>query len=247
MSKAGAANLTAPAFFSKAPGNSFFTMIKAALFDLDGLLIDTEPLWEEAEIQVFKKVGIELTSELCHKIKGFRVDESINYILRQFPIELNINVSDIENAILQRVSNLIEQKGKGMPGFVYILHFFKSRNIKTAVASSSKLVIIDAALNKLGINHHFESICSAEFEPYGKPHPGVFLTAAAKLGAQPEECIVFEDSLNGIIAAKAARMKAVLIPDKTLSGDKRVAIADLELKSLLNFKEDHLKLFEKQS
>lgn len=216
--------------------------MKAALFDLDGLLIDSEPLWEEAETLVFKHHGMLVTSELCQMVKGFRVDESVRFIIRHFNQQDLADPGKIEQEIVQMVLKLIELKGKGMPGFVYIIHFFKSRGLKIAVASSSKMAIIRAALTKLEIIQHFDAICSAENEPYGKPHPGIFLTAARALGAEPDECIVFEDSVNGIIAAKAARMKAVLVPDKSLTGDRRIAIADLELKSLLGFKEDHIRL-----
>lgn len=216
--------------------------MKAALFDLDGLLIDSEPLWEEAETLVFRQHGMHVTTGLCQLVKGFRVDESVRFIIKQFNRQSNSDPEKIEQEIVQTVMKLIEIKGKGMPGFVYIIHFFKSRGLKIAVASSSKMAVIMAALTKLEIVQHFDTICSAENEPYGKPHPGIFLTAARKLGAEPDECIVFEDSVNGIIAAKAARMKAVLVPDKSLAGDRRIAIADLELKSLLGFKEDHMRL-----
>ena len=215
--------------------------MKAALFDLDGLLIDSEPLWEEAEISVFHRYGMTLTPAICQKMKGFRVDESIRYVLKLFGVDKPVDPLQIEREILAQVKQLINIKGRGMPGFVYIIHFFKSRGLKIALASSSKLEIINEALNKLGVIQHFDAICSAENEPYGKPHPGIFLSAARALDVEPDECIVFEDSLNGIIAAKAARMKAVLVPDKTLTGDLRIAIADLELKSLLGFKEEHIR------
>lgn len=215
--------------------------MKAAIFDMDGLLIDSEPLWEEAETLVFHKYGIQVTAEVCKKVKGFRVDESVRFIIKQSGDNISTSPELIEHEITEMVKKLIDMKGKGMPGFVYIIHFFKSRNMKIALASSSKTEIIQVALSKLGIIQHFDVICSAENEPYGKPHPGIFLSAAEALGVGPEDCIVFEDSLNGIIAAKAARMKAVLVPDKLMSGDKRFAIADLELKSLLSFKEEHIR------
>lgn len=215
--------------------------MKAALFDLDGLLIDSEPIWEEAEISVFNRLGLNVTPAICQKMKGLRVDESIRYVFKLFRVDESADQQQIETEILAKVKHLINSKGKGMPGFVYILHFFKSRGLKIALASSSRMEIINEALNKLGVIQHFDVICSAENEPYGKPHPGIFLSAARALNTEPDECIVFEDSLNGIIAAKAARMKAVLIPDKTLAGDLRVAIADLELNSLLGFKEEHFK------
>ncbi len=217
--------------------------IKAAIFDLDGLLIDSEPLWEEAETNVFTRHGIEVTKEICQKVKGFRVDESIHYIyhLKPFP---NPDFKRIEENIVSEVRRLIETKGKGMPGCVYILHFFRSRGIRMALASSSRMDVIQTALDRLGIKHHFDFVHSAGSEPYGKPHPGIFLTTAATLAVSPSECIVFEDSVNGIIAAKAARMRAVAIPDPTVSQHPVFAIADLQLASLLQFKEQQLNQLE---
>ena len=209
------------------------------IFDLDGLLIDSEPLWEEAETQVFARYGVHITKDICLKVKGFRVDESIRLIHRLFPFP-NPDFTFIEQQILEEVKRLIREKGKGMPGCVYILHFFKSRNFKLALASSSKLEIIYTALEKLNIEQHFDCIHSAENEPFGKPHPGIFLTAASRLQSDPSSCIVFEDSLNGVIAGRAARMTTVAIPDPEVFEHKGFGIAHLRLTSLLQFKELHL-------
>jgi len=217
--------------------------IKAVIFDLDGLLIDSEPIWEEAEISIFTRHGIIVTQAMCQKVKGFRVDESIKYIygLNPFP---NPDFKRIEENIVSEVKRLIETKGKGMPGCVYILHFFRSRGFKMALASSSRMDVIQTALDRLGIKHHFDFVHSAGSEPYGKPHPGIFLTTAAKLAVQPSECIVFEDSLNGIIAAKAARMRVVAIPETSVAQRPAFSIADLQLASLLQFKEQQLNELE---
>lgn len=213
--------------------------IKAVIFDLDGLLIDSEPLWEEAERAVFARNGIAVTHEICQKVKGLRVDESVQVILGLFPGAAADPVK-ITQQIQEKVIRLMAEKGKGMPGYVYILHFFRSRGIKIALASSSQMEVIRAALQKLGISHHFEIIHSAEYEKFGKPHPGIFLSVAEKWKIPSEQCLVFEDSLNGVIAARAARMKVVAIPEPALQSDPRFTIAHLVLPSLLHFKEHHL-------
>lgn len=213
--------------------------IQAVIFDLDGLLIDSEPLWEEAEQAVFARNGIAITREICQRVKGLRVDESVQVILGLFP-GTAVDPKKITQQIQEKVIRLIAEKGKGMPGNVYILHFFRSRGIRIALASSSRMEVIRAALQKLGISHHFEMIHSAEYEKFGKPHPGIFLSVADQWKISPEQCLVFEDSLNGVIAAKAARMKVVAIPEPALQNDPRFTIAHLVLPSLLHFKEHHL-------
>ncbi|MGC8865174.1 MAG: hexitol phosphatase HxpB [Bacteroidales bacterium] len=213
--------------------------IQAVIFDLDGLLIDSEPLWELAEQAVFARYGITVTHEICQQVKGLRVDESVHVILGLFS-RSDLDPVVIARQIQDKVIRLIAEKGKGMPGYVYILHFFRSRGIKIALASSSKMEVIRAALQKLGISHHFEFIHSAEYEKFGKPHPGIFLSVAQKWKIPPEQCLVFEDSLNGVIAARAARMRVVAIPEPSLQNDPRFTIANLVLPSLLHFKEHHL-------
>jgi beta-phosphoglucomutase-like phosphatase (HAD superfamily) len=122
-----------------------------------------------------------------------------------------------------------------MPGVEHILRFFTERNFKIGLASSSPLQLIDMVVNKLKINDFISAKSSAESLPYSKPHPQVFLNCAALLGASPTNCICFEDSFNGMIAAKAARMKCVVVPARNHQQEARWAAADLKLTSLLTF------------
>lgn len=212
---------------------------KAVIFDLDGLLIDSEPIWEESEQSVFKRYDVNVLMEWCYQIKGNRVDEAIKTIIRLANRE-DLNPLIIEEQIIAEVIRLIGLKGKGMPGYMYILHFFKSRGWLVSLASASKMPVIEAALVKLGCATLFDEIHSAEFEVFGKPHPAVFLTTAEKLGVKPQNCLVFEDSINGMIAGKAARMKVVAIPPAELINDVRYSLADATLPTLLAFKEMNL-------
>lgn len=96
-------------------------------------------------------------------------------------------------------------------------------------------------LDRILIERYVKIICSAENERFGKPHPGVYLTAANKLGVRPEDCLVFEDTINGLVAAKAARMKCVAVPNEFNKGDRRFCLADITNPSLKNFCLEHLK------
>jgi len=118
------------------------------------------------------------------------------------------------------------------------LDLLEGKNVKIALASSSAYSIIDTVLNRLGIKEVFEEIYSAAEEEYGKPHPGVYLTTAKKLQIKPQECLVLEDSLNGVIAAKAAQMKCVAIPELFPDYHPKYIIADLVMKSLSEVNND---------
>ena len=216
-------------------------MIEAAIFDMDGLLIDSEPFWVESEKKVFSSIGIELTDVMCFGTFGMRIQEVVPHWYRYKPWDKSKkSFESVQKEILENVIKLIYDKGKLFEGTENVIKLFKDRKIKTALASSSPVQIIDAVLDRFGARKYFEVIRSAEFEEYGKPHPAIWITTAKALGAEPESCAAFEDSLNGLISAKAAKMKAVVIPDKRLYNDTRFDIADIKLRSLKEFNSELL-------
>ena len=212
-------------------------MIKAVIFDLDGLLIDSEPLWQEAEILVFKRVNIILTPDLCLRTKGLRIDEVVDYWYQRYPWT-NLSKQEVEELIVAKLIELIRLKGKPLAGVDKAMAFIQQQPVKIALASSSALVIIQAALQKLNLSEVFVRVNSAQSEALGKPHPGVYLTTAKQLNVLPQNCLALEDSLNGVLAAKAAQMKCIAIPEPLQYNNPKFAIADRILKSLeeLNLK-----------
>ena len=206
-------------------------MIEAVIFDLDGLLIDSEPLWQEAEMLVFAQVNVVLTPELCLKTKGLRIDEVVDYWYQQYPWN-SLAKLEVAELIVERVIELIRFKGKPLPGVEEAIAFVNSKDVKVALASSSELRIIHAALEKLNLTNVFSEIYSAESEILGKPHPGVYLTTISKLDVSPQSCLALEDSLNGVLAAKAAQMKCIAIPEAAQQKNPKFAIADRILQSL---------------
>jgi len=209
-------------------------MIQAIIFDMDGLLIDSEPLWEEAELEVFNQVGVPLTSEMTKQTMGLRVDEVVQHWFDLYPWK-DISHKEIEAKIVEKVIALIKEKGTAKEGVNEMIRFFKDKNMPMAIASSSSMDIIETVVKKLHIKNNLDVIYSAEHEQYGKPHPGVYITAAQKLGIASEKCLAFEDSPNGVLAAKAAKMKCIAVPDEKMKDDKRFGIADIILDSLSEF------------
>ena len=212
----------------------------AIIFDMDGVLIDSEPLWRIAEIENLSAVGVPITHEDSVATTGLRTDEVVEFWYGRYPWP-DPPQKEIEARIITRLIALARERGRIMPGVHEALEAVSAAGYPLAIASSSTSEIIAAVLQTLGIGRFFQVTQSAEHEPYGKPHPGVYVEAARRLGVEPRRCLALEDSPNGVIAAKAARMYCIAVPDPALSGDRRLQAADLVLTSLTEF---HLELLE---
>jgi len=216
------------------------TRFDAFIFDMDGLLVDSEPLWRIAEIEMLSAVGVPITEEDAIQTTGLRTDEVVELWYSRYPWP-DPPKKAIEAQIITRLIALVRERGKLMPGVRETLKAVSDAGYRLAIASSSSSEIIAAVLDTLGISDYFQVAQSAEHEPYGKPHPGVYIEAARRLGVAPWRCLTFEDSPNGVIAAKAARMHCIAVPDPALRNDRRLQAADLILPSLGQF---HLGVLE---
>lgn len=205
--------------------------IKAVIYDMDGLLVDSEPWWRVAERNVFGRLSIEPSEEDFERMMGNRIQEVIANWYARHPWE-DYDALKTQNDIVDEVQRLVTTHAQLMPGVIGSLEYFQSKNLPIALASSSPLRLIDAIVNHYGIRNYFSVIRSAENEKQGKPHPAVFLSTAKDLNVHPEHCLVFEDSYNGLLAAKAANMKCVVVPSPEHHGHERFGIADAQWKSL---------------
>lgn len=206
-------------------------MLQAAIFDMDGLIVDSEPLWREAEIAAFKQVGLHLTEDNCKETMGWRTNEVIAYWYQKHPWQ-GPALQEVESDLIARVAALIVEKGQPLPGVREAVALCRQLGLKCALASSSPMQLIETVLRTFELETAFEVVRSAETEAFGKPHPQVFITTAQQLGVPPDACVVFEDSFYGVVAGIAAKMRVVAVPDAEGQQDPRFCIAHHKLTSL---------------
>ncbi|MFY7944564.1 MAG: hexitol phosphatase HxpB [Crocinitomicaceae bacterium] len=207
---------------------------EAVIFDMDGVLIDSEPLWKIAMEAVFSALGSKLTKSDFQKTVGLRIDEVIHFwnVTENWGI---IDESRVEENIISKMEELIIQNPFPLIGVIETLQFLKKKQIKIGLATSSSKRLIDAVLTSLNIGNYFDFTWSAENETHGKPHPAVYLSVAKALNVNPTKCLVIEDSYNGVISGLAARMKVVCIPEKTHFPNPKLALADFQYETMEEF------------
>jgi len=215
-------------------------MINTALFDMDGLLFDTEPLWGVSMLRVAEKHGIPITRERFKDTRGFHIYEVTEFWSVKYPWE-GKSSQEVAEEILDDIIALTKIEGRIMPGVLNALKMFKEHGFKIGLASSSPTRMIEALVEHFGIREYFDCLTSADEVELGKPHPAVFMRCATQLGAKPINCVVLEDSVNGMISGKAARMKVIAIPDPIHFDDPRFSLADARLSSMEDLDMDMIK------
>lgn len=183
-------------------------MNKAVIFDMDGVLVDSEGFWALAERQVFEDLGVVLSEENTAKTKSMTAPEVISFWHNLFPWE-NVSFEEVEQNVIDKVIQLIENHECVLPGVQNYIFSLKKLGYKIGLATNSPFRVIPAVLQKTGLENAFDVLSSAEFETNGKPHPDIYLSTAQKLNVLPENCVVIEDSYYGMQAAKSAGMRVL--------------------------------------
>lgn len=207
----------------------------AIIFDMDGLLINSEPLWRIAERDVFARLGLNLTDKDVAESTGIRLQEVVKMRYAQKPWE-DVTLKEAEELIVDRVVEGIFEGIPLLPGVESLIAQVAASGLPAAIASSSPVRIIEAAVKQFNWERTFPFTQSAELLEKGKPDPEVYLLAAKGLNADPARCLAFEDSIPGVEAAMNAGMVTIAVPDEEFTHNPLFDKAHARYSSLEDFK-----------
>jgi HAD superfamily hydrolase (TIGR01509 family) len=185
--------------------------VEAALFDMDGLLIDTEAVYIEAYKEAAGAIGVEMPMTLCHAMIGVPTTEC--EVLIQDHFGPDFRVDHFQVSFRSHAERILADHVPVKPGAPELLEFLAGRGLPLALATSSRPTTVERHLGRAGLLRHFTAVATRYDVERPKPHPDVYLEAARRLGVAPEHCLAFEDSSVGLTAAHAAGTIAIMVPD----------------------------------
>lgn len=189
-------------------------MIKAVIFDMDGVIVNSEAIYEQADKEIFQHYGINLSDEELQNYIGVNLLDIWTDLLSKYQLKDEYSDYEVEDFIEEHVHSHYEVLSESdelnlMPGIKDWFEYFKANNYKMIIASSSYAPIIELIYQKFGLDKYMEGYVDGNSVEKGKPEPEIFLKAAEKLQLKAEECLVIEDSEHGITAANKAGMKSI--------------------------------------
>ncbi len=204
--------------------------IKAVIFDMDGLLIDSEGYWDQCSVPLFASRGVEFNGELKQRLTGRSLRENMEWLKEQYGWPEPVD--DLIKEFRLATDHIYYDLAQPLPGADSLIRATRLRFVKQAIASGSFLYRIEQIANRFAWADHFDALVSSDHVNYvGKPDPAIYHFTAEQLGITPKECVVLEDSINGVRAAKAAGMQCIAVPNPHWGyGD--FSMADLVAESL---------------
>jgi mannitol-1-/sugar-/sorbitol-6-/2-deoxyglucose-6-phosphatase len=207
-------------------------VIEAVIFDMDGILIDTEPVWRRVETEVFRRVGVSLDYEDTAQTMGMRIGEVVRLRHSEQPWGDEPSIDDVADEILAQVIDFVRREGEPLPGTLDAFQAVAAMNLPIGLASSSAHSLIDAVVDRLELRPYISAFSSADDVDASKPDPAVYLANARLLNTPPARCLAIEDSRNGVLAALGAGTVCCAVPDHYWRDDPEVARAHYRLESL---------------
>lgn len=208
--------------------------IKAVIFDVDGTLVDSMWIWKQVDIDFLERRKIELPADLQKDIEGLSYTSTAEYFKERF--ELPETVEEIKEEWREMADDLYNNKIPLKTGVKELLQIIRNNNLKIGIATSNSRELVETMIRTHAIGKYFDSIRTSCEVPRSKPFPDVYLQAAKDLGTHPENCLVFEDTVAGATAAKAAGMRVIAVYDE-ISAESRAQLEQLAELYIMDFHE----------
>jgi sugar-phosphatase len=207
-------------------------MISAVIFDMDGVLIDSEPLWRQSMIKVFSEFGLSVNEEQCKATKGMKIEEVIKKWNTEKKLSWDNKIDHIKHRIHIDLIQRIKLYGKPIEGVMELLDFIRNKmKLKTGLATSSDPELMHAVIEKLNLYTFIDAAVHPNESIRPKPDPDVYMHCAENLNVSPDDCLAIEDSYFGILSAKRAGMRVIGIPESPDETEKFLHVADYVLSS----------------
>jgi HAD superfamily hydrolase (TIGR01509 family) len=188
-------------------------MKKAVIFDMDGVIINSEDIWKDMLIAFFAEHGGEYTWEMRAKLMGSNNEEWSRFIKETLRLGDDWPLERVTKTIYERGVELYATRLQLMPGFIGLITRIRAKGLKTGLASGSTIEVITEVFDRFDLYQYFDVMLSSDSVEHSKPAPDVFLEVARQLHVQPEDCTGIEDSPNGVASILAAGMKCIAVPD----------------------------------
>ena len=204
--------------------------MKAFIFDMDGVIIDSEPMHNATLANVMKEYGIDADEKYMYTLSGLNISAMFSKVKKDKG--LSVPIDEIVDIYNHKIISYVKENNMGAIGGIHeLLISLKEHDIPTAVASSSPIEFIETNISNLGFNDYFQFLLSGNEVTNGKPAPDIYLAAAKRLNVMPQDCVVLEDSHNGVKAAKSAGMTCIGFQNPN-SGIQDISMADTVIDSI---------------